>query len=242
MTTYSRVLLKLSGEALAGGESKPLSFDTLQFVADEISTIVDVGIKVSLVVGAGNLFRGDDLIDVGSQIKRVTADQIGMLGTVINALVLRDVLESVGNRTQIYTPRGIGGVSETFSSVNARAAYDAGTIVLCAGGTGNPLFTTDTAASLRAIELEADVVLKATQVDGVYDSDPVRNPSATRFASLSFDQVIQNDLRVMDLSAFAMCRDHNMPIVVYKLTDTGALARIVSGSDEGTLVSSESNE
>lgn len=242
MTKYSRVVLKLSGEALAGGESKPLNFGTLQFVADEISSIIDLGVKVSLVIGAGNLFRGDDLIGEKSQVKRVTADQVGMLGTVINALVLRDVLESAGMRARIFTPRGIGGVSDTFSRDNAKTAYDEGDIVLCAGGTGNPLFTTDTAASLRAIELEADVVLKATQVDGVYDSDPLRDATATRFASLSFDQVIKSDLRVMDLAAFAMCRDHNMPIVVYKLTHAGALTRIVSGSEEGTLVSAESQD
>ena len=239
MTTYSRVLLKLSGEALAGKKSQPLCFDTLHFVANEISSIIDLGVKVALVVGAGNLFRGNDLIVDGSPIKRVTADHIGMLGTVINALVLRDVIQSTGNDTQVYTPRGIGGVSETFSTANAKAAYDSGTIILCAGGTGNPFFTTDTAASLRAIELEADVVLKATQVDGVYDADPMKDATATRFDSLTFDQVIQNGLGVMDLSAFALCRDHKVPIVVYKLGNAGALSRIVTGSKEGTLVAVE---
>ena len=239
MPKYSRIVLKLSGEALGDGTAKPLNFDTLRFVADEISSIVSIGAKVGVVIGAGNIFRGDDLTGGGSPIKRVTADQIGMLGTVINALVLRDVLEGVGMRTQTFTPRGIGGVSETFSSERAKAVYDEGVIVLCAGGTGNPMFTTDTAASLRAIELEADVVLKATQVDGVYDADPIRHPAAARFARLTFEQVIQQDLRVMDLAAFAMCRDHDMPIVVYKLTDAGALSRIVSGSSEGTLVASE---
>lgn len=193
-----------------------------------------------VVVGAGNIFRGHDLTQAALSypLRRVVADQIGMLGTVINAMVLSEALEEAGVSTRVFATHEVVTVAEGYKVKTAKRALENGEVVFCAGGTGNPLFTTDTAACLRGIELEVDVVLKGTKVDGVYDRDPVNDETAEKKSTLTYDEIIGQQLQVMDLSAILLCREHKMPLVVYKLMATGALERICKGEPEGTLVSS----
>jgi len=233
---YRRILLKLSGEALQGSESFGLHASTLAAVADEIRKVHEMGVEIGLVVGGGNIFRGAQIAN--AQIDRVTKDQMGMMATVINGLALRDVLEAHGLRARLMSAIPMQEVAQPVDAMLARRLLRDGEIVIFAGGTGNPFVTTDTAATLRGIEIGADAVLKATKVDGIYDDDPVRNPSARRFERLSYDEVIQRDLKVMDLAAFAMCRDQRMPLVVFDMFKQDALAAIVHGESEGTLVNS----
>jgi uridylate kinase len=232
-----RVLLKLSGEALAGAGGFGIDATTARRIATEIVQAQAEGLEIGLVLGGGNLFRGAQLAHSG--IQRVTADQIGMLATVMNALAMRDLLQSLGGAATVLSAVPIGAVVEPFSQRRAISLLAAGQIVLFAGGTGNPFFTTDSAACLRAIEIDADLVLKATKVDGVYDRDPHGDPTAQRFENLSYDEVIRRDLQVMDLTAICLCREHRMPLVVFNMDAPGALRQIAAGEVVGTLVVDE---
>jgi len=231
---YRRIILKLSGEALLG--SQPFGIDPAMIdrMAHEIGELVKLKVQVGLVIGGGNFFRGIALSHIG--IGRVTGDQMGMLATVMNALAMRDALERAGFSTRILSAIPMSGVVDYYDRRKAMHHLLKGRVVLFAAGTGNPLVTTDSAASLRAIETEADIVLKATNVDGIYSSDPEKDPKATRYTVLSYDEALKKELGVMDLTAFSQCRDHNMKIRVFSLEKPGALLRVVCGENEGTLV------
>ena len=231
---YRRVLLKLSGEALRGEEPSGVDPKILRNLAQEIKELTQLGIQLALVVGAGNIFRGAGLIASG--MERVTADQIGMLATVINSLALQDALQQVGLAARVLCARPIESVGEPYHHQQAIDHLQQGRVVILAGGTGNPFFTTDTAASLRAIEINADLLIKATKVDGVYSADPVRNPQAERFSKLSYHEAVSRELAVMDLTALILCRDYRLPLRVIKLHKAGSLRRAVNGEEEGTYV------
>ena len=234
---YRRVLLKFSGEALMGSNDFGLDSSTLEKVVGEIQSAKDLGAELALVVGGGNLFRGVQI--AGTQIQRTTGDQMGMMATVMNALALRDVIEAAGMTATIMAAMPIESVAVGFNANEAKKRLAAGEVVIFTAGTGNPFFTTDTAAALRGIEVEADIVLKATKVDGIYTADPVKDPQATRYQQLSYDEVIDKQLQVMDLTAFVLCRDHKMPIRVFDMFKKEAVKRILQGEDEGTLVTEE---
>ncbi len=229
-----RVLLKLSGEALMGDDAFGINANILSQTAQAIKDIVEQNIQISLVVGGGNIFRGVDL--AASGIERVTGDQMGMLATVMNGLALQDALKKIHINTQVMSALRIDGVCEYYSTRQAIAYLMAGKVVIFVAGTGNPLFTTDSAASLRAIEIKADLMIKATKVDGVYDADPLKNPNATKFTTLSYDETIARELGVMDMTAVILCREHNMPLQVLNMSKPGALLRAVMGQNEGTLI------
>ncbi|WP_373017074.1 UMP kinase [Thiomicrorhabdus sp.] len=233
---YKRILLKFSGEALMGKGEFGLDADTLKQVVGEVKALRDLGVEVGIVVGGGNIFRGAQI--QGAGIQRTTGDHMGMMATVINAIALRDVIESEGMSSIVYSAMSIEGVSSGFNANEVKKQLAAGQVVVFAAGTGSPFFTTDTAAALRGVEIDADIVLKATKVDGIYTADPVKDPSATRYLTLTYDEVIQKNLQVMDMTAFVLCRDHNMPIRVFDMFKDHAAIRIVQGEDEGTLVSS----
>ncbi|MEA3405203.1 MAG: UMP kinase [Pseudomonadota bacterium] len=232
---YKRILLKFSGEALMGDGDFGLDANTLKSVVAEVKSLRDLGVEVGIVVGGGNIFRGAQI--QGSGIQRTTGDQMGMMATVINALALRDVIESMGMRSQVLSAMPIEGVSTGFNANLVKKQLSDGEVVIFAAGTGSPFFTTDTAAALRGIEIDAEIVLKATKVDGIYTADPMKDDSATRYANLSYEEVIQKNLQVMDQTAFVLCRDHKMPIRVFDMFKDNAVIRIVKGDDEGTLVS-----
>lgn len=232
---YKRILLKFSGEALMGSGDFGLCADTLKRVVADVKSLSDLGVEVAIVVGGGNIFRGVQI--QGTGIQRTTGDHMGMMATVINALALRDVIESQGVRSQVLSAMSIEGVSVGFNANQAKKSLAAGEVVVFAAGTGSPFFTTDTAAALRGIEVDAEIVLKATKVDGIYSADPKKDPTATRYTELSYDEVIQKNLQVMDQTAFVLCRDHQMPIRVFDMFKEHAVIRIVQGDDEGTLVS-----
>ncbi|CAA6826043.1 MAG: Uridine monophosphate kinase (EC [uncultured Thiotrichaceae bacterium] len=232
--TPNRILLKLSGEALMGDQGSGIDPEILERVATEIMEVQASGVQVALVIGGGNLFRGAALSAAG--MDRVRGDQMGMLATVMNALALQDTLERLGGSCKVMTALGIDQLGEAFSAHRARQYLDAGHSVICAAGTGSPFFTTDTAASLRAVELQVDLLLKATKVDGIYTADPKKDPEATRYDQLSFDSAIEQQLGVMDLTAMVMCRDNNMPLRVFDMFAAGALQSIVQGESVGTLV------
>jgi len=231
---YRRIVLKLSGEALLGDKSFGIDPAVIDRMALEIGELVKLKVQVGLVIGGGNFFRGEALEAAG--IGRITGDQMGMLATVMNALAMRDALERAGFVTRIMSAIHMSGVVDYYDRRKAMHHLNKGRIVLFAAGTGNPLVTTDSAASLRAIEVEADVLLKATNVDGVYTSDPLKDPKATRYKTLKFDEALSKELGVMDLTAFCQCRDHHMKIRVFNMQKKGALKRIILGEDEGTLV------
>lgn len=231
---YERVLLKFSGEALMGDGQFGLDAQTLRQVVSEVKALRELGVEVGLVVGGGNIFRGAQIM--GSGIQRTTGDQMGMMATVINALALRDVIEDMGMPSVIYSAMGIEGVSHGFNANHVKKGMAEGQVAIFAAGTGSPFFTTDTAAALRGIEIDADIVLKATKVDGIYTADPAKDSTAERLAELSYDDVIQKNLQVMDMTAFVLCRDHKMPIRVFDMFKKDAVIRIVKGEDEGTLV------
>ncbi len=234
---YHRILLKISGEALQGPEAFGLHAPTLASLARQIRAVYDLGVEIGLVVGGGNIFRGAQIAN--AQIDRVTKDQMGMMGTLINGLALRDVLMAHGMPAMLMSAVPVLEVAHPVDAMRAREALADRRLVIFAGGTGNPFVTTDTAAALRGVEIAADAVLKATRVDGIYSDDPVRYPDAERFERLSYDEVIARGLQVMDLSAFALCREQNMPIVVFDMFRDGALLRIVEGENEGTVVTGE---
>lgn len=231
---YRRVLLKLSGEALMGELDYGIEPAVIQRLAAEIATVSEKGVEIAIVIGGGNIFRGAGLARSG--MDRVTGDYMGMLATVMNALAIQDALESHGVFARVMSALQIHEVCEDYIRRRAVRHLEKGRVVILAAGTGNPFFTTDTAASLRAIEIGADVLLKATKVDGVYDADPVGNPDATRYDTVSFDTVLTDKLMVMDATAIVMCRDNELPLRVFDLTRANALVQAMSGDDIGTLV------
>ena len=231
---YKRVLLKLSGEALMGDDSYGINRATIERMVADVSEVVKMGVELAIVIGGGNIFRG---VAPGAQgMDRATADYMGMLATVMNSLALADAMRQFGIVARVMSAISIEQVVEPYVRPKALQYLEEGKVVIFAAGTGNPFFTTDTAAALRGAEIGAEVVLKATKVDGVYNADPNKDPSATRYASISFDDAISQQLQVMDATAFALCRDQKLPIRVFSIVKPGALSRIVMGEDEGTLV------
>jgi len=231
---YQRILLKLSGEALLGEADYGIDPLVLRRLAAEIHALVDRGVEVALVIGGGNIFRGAGLAEAG--MDRVGADHMGMLATVMNGLAMQDALERENVFTRVMSAIKINQVCEDYIRRRAIRHLEKGRVVIFAAGTGNPFFTTDSAASLRAVEISADLMLKATKVDGVYSADPMTDPSALRYDQLTYDQVLDDRLSVMDATAIVMCRDQNMPIVVFDINEPGVLARIVEGERVGTRV------
>ena len=231
---YRRILLKISGEALMGDDSHGINPQVVNRIANEILGLVDAGVQVALVVGGGNIIRGMQLAECG--MDRVTADHMGMLGTVINALALQDALENLGMYARVMSAVKINQICEDYIRRRAIRHLEKGRVVIFAAGTGNPFFTTDSAASLRGVEINADAVLKATKVDGVYSSDPVKDPDAVFYSRLSYDEVLVKKLDVMDATAIVLCRDNNMPLRVFNIGKPGALKQVVIGGDEGTLI------
>lgn len=236
MTKFKRILLKLSGESLAGKKGYGLDENCLATYARQIREIYEMGVQIGIVIGGGNLFRG--LNGVLKGFDRVKGDQMGMLATVINSLALSSALSTIGAKVRVFTAIRMEPVGEFYSKWKAIEALEEGEIIIIAGGTGNPFFTTDTGASLRGIEIEADVMLKGTRVDGVYTADPETNPTATRFDDLTYDEVLSRNLKVMDLSAIVMSRDNKLPICVFNMDEPGNLKKIVEGEPIGTYVHS----
>lgn len=232
---YRRILLKLSGESLQGGDKHVgISPKVLDRMAVEVGDLVKLNVQVGLVIGGGNLFRGQELSKAG--VGRISADHMGMLATVMNAIALRDALERAGFSTRVMSAIPMTGVVDQYDRRKAMHHLEQGRIVIFSAGTGNPLVTTDSAASLRAIEVDADILLKATNVDGIYSADPAKNPNATLYDRVTFSTALEKELGVMDLAAFCQCRDYNMPIRVFNINHPGALLRICQGESEGTLV------
>ncbi|GAO35728.1 uridylate kinase [Sulfuricella sp. T08] len=236
MTTpkYKRILIKLSGEALMGDDSYGINRDVIDRIVSEIGDVIQLGVEVAVVVGGGNIFRG--VAPASAGMDRATADYMGMLATVMNALALQDAMRRAGLIARVQSALTIQQVAEPYIRGKALRYLEEGKVVIFGAGTGNPFFTTDTAAALRASEMAAQVVLKATKVDGVYTADPKTDPEATRYDRLSFDEAIAKNLKVMDATALALCRDQKMPLCVFSIFKHGALKRVVMGEDEGTLV------
>ena len=231
---YKRVLLKLSGEALMGEDSFGINRQTISRMTQDVAEIAKMGVELAIVIGGGNIFRG---VAPGAQgMDRATADYMGMMATVMNALALQDALKSHGVVARVQSAINIDQVVEPYIRPKALRYLEEQKVVIFAGGTGNPFFTTDTAAALRGAEIGAEIVLKATKVDGIYSADPNKDPKATRFSSISFDEAISKRLEVMDATAFALCRDQKLPINVFSINKSGALERVIRGEDEGTLV------
>ena len=231
---YQRVLLKLSGEALAGDGGASFDFDVLDRLGDDIKAVAGMGVHVGLVIGGGNIVRGQVLSSMG--MDRVGADYMGMLGTVINALALQDVLERKGVETRVMTAIRMEEVAEPYIRRRALRHFEKGRTVIFAGGTGNPYFSTDTAAALRAIQMKADVIIKATSVDGVYSADPKKDKKAERYEEISYRDVIVQQLRVMDQTSITLCEENNLPLIVLNIQQEGAVARAIRGDRVGTLV------
>ncbi|CAG0124187.1 uridylate kinase [Rhodocyclaceae bacterium] len=237
MTTaqpYKRILLKLSGEALMGDDSYGINRTVIERIVGEIGEIVALGVQVAVVIGGGNIFRG--VAPAAAGMDRATADYMGMLATVMNAMALSDAMKRHGLECRVQSALNLEQVAEPFIRGKALRYLEEGKVVIFGAGTGNPFFTTDTAAALRGVEMDAQVVVKATKVDGVYTADPKKDASATRYQSLSFDEAITKNLKVMDATALTLCRDQNLPIIVFSIFKPGALKRVVLGEDEGTLV------
>ena len=237
---YKRILLKLSGEALMGQGTHGIDPAVAQRLAGEIHTAASQGAQLGLVIGGGNLLRGASLAAQG--MNRVSGDHMGMLATVMNALAMQDAIEKTGTDCRVMSALSIDQVCEPYSTRQAVRHLEQGRVVIFAAGTGNPFFTTDSAASLRAIEIGADIMLKATKVNGVYSADPVSNPDATLYKHISYDEALAQKLAVMDATALVLCREHNMPLRVFNVFEAGQLGRIVDGQDIGTLVEQESEE
>jgi uridylate kinase len=231
---YRRILLKLSGEALMGDGQYGVDRAVVQRMAAEIKEVADTGVQVALVIGGGNIFRG--MAKAAEGMDRATADYMGMLATVMNALAVQDALEHLGLPTRVQSALHIEQIAEPYIRRRAIRHLEKGRVVIFGAGTGNPFFTTDTAASLRAVEIGAELVLKGTKVDGIYTDDPVTNPDAMRYRELNFDQVLEQGLQVMDATAITLCRDNDMPIIVFSMNKPGALLRVLQGEEEGTLV------
>jgi uridylate kinase len=234
---FKRILLKLSGEALSGQSSMGIDPSFMQRIAKDVARIISLGVQVAIVIGAGNFCRGSQLSASG--VDRVTADHMGMLATMMNGLALRDAFEKQGLQSDVFSAIFVQGIMSHFDRRKAIASLEAGNIIILAGGTGNPLVTTDSAAALRAIEVKAEIILKATKVDGIFDSDPIKNPKAKRFDTLSFQQAIKLGLQVMDLQSIVTCCDYALPIRVFNMNQADALYKIMLGETVGTLVHPE---
>ena len=237
MIKFKRILLKLSGESLAGTSKQGIDTVRLEEYADQISEVAGMGVQVAIVIGGGNIFRGISGSKKG--FDRVQGDQMGMLATVINSLALNSALQANGTKSRVLTSIRMEPVGEYYSKRYAVECLERGEVVLIAGGTSNPYFTTDTASSLRAIETEADVMLKGTRVDGVYTADPEKDPSATKFDEITYDEIYNRSLKVMDLTATTMCKENNMPIYVFDMDTLGNLKKLLTGDKIGTLVSNK---
>jgi uridylate kinase len=233
---YNRILLKLSGEALMGEDAFGINRATIERIVSEVKEVAEMGVQIGIVIGGGNIFRGVSQGAAG--MDRATADYMGMLATVINALALQDALQKAGLTPRVQSAINIEPVVEPYIRGKTMRYLEEGKVVIFAAGTGNPFFTTDTAAALRGREMEAEIVLKATKVDGVYTDDPNKNPAATRYHKVTFDEAMIKHLKVMDATALALCRDQKLPICVFSIFKAGALKRVVMGEDEGTLVHS----
>lgn len=234
-SAYRRILLKLSGEALMGEGEFGIDPKVLDRMAQEIKELVEMGVQVGLVIGGGNLFRGKGLSEAG--MNRVVGDHMGMLATVMNGLAMRDALHRAFVNARLMSAFPLNGVCDSYNWADAIGHLKSNKVVIFSAGTGNPFFTTDSAACLRGIEIEADAVLKATKVDGVYDSDPVKNPDAQLLSHISYQEVLEKELQVMDLSAFTLARDHSLPIRVFNMNTPGSLKRVVMGEEIGTTIS-----
>jgi uridylate kinase len=231
---YKRVLLKLSGEALMGDDAYGINRLTIERMVADVAKVASMGVEIAIVIGGGNIFRG---VAPGAQgMDRATADYMGMLATVMNSLALADAMRQIGITARVMSAIGIEQVVEPYVRPKALQYLEEGKVVIFAAGTGNPFFTTDTAAALRGAEVGAEIVLKATKVDGVYSADPNKDKNATRYTKITFDEAISQHLQVMDATAFALCRDQKLPIKVFSITKSGALTRVIMGEDEGTLV------
>ncbi len=231
---FRRILLKLSGEALMGDEGFGIDAKVLDRMAQEIKELVELGIQVGVVIGGGNLFRGEGLASAG--MNRVVGDHMGMLATVMNGLAMRDALHRAYVNARLMSAIPLKGVCDDYNWAEAISLLKSGRVVIFAAGTGNPFCTTDSAACLRGVEIEAEVVLKGTKVDGVYSDDPVKNPDAVKYDEMGYDEVLEKELKVMDLAAFTLARDHDMPILVFNMNKPGALRRVIMGDHEGTLI------
>ena len=231
---YKKILLKLSGEALMGDQEFGISSDVIASYAKQIKEIVDLGVEVSIVIGGGNIFRG--ISGAAQGVDRVTGDHMGMLATVINSLALQNSIEKLGVPTRVQTAIEMPKVAEPFIKRRAQRHLEKGRVVIFGAGTGNPYFTTDTAAALRAIEMETDVVIKATKVDGIYDKDPVKYPDAKKYETVTYNEVLAKDLKVMDATAISLCRENKLPIIVFNSLDEGNLKKVIMGEHIGTTV------
>ena len=231
---YKRVLLKLSGESLMGKQGYGIDTDRLSEYASQIMEICSMGVQVAIVIGGGNIFRG--VSGAAKGFNRVKGDQMGMLATTINSLALSSALDAIGRKSTVLTAINMYPIGEQYSNRRAIEAMENGTVAIIAGGTGNPFFTTDTGAALRGIEIGADAMLKGTRIDGVYTADPEKDPTATKFSEITYDEVLSRGLRVMDLTATALCKENGLPIVVFDMDTPGNLARVMGGEPIGTLV------
>ena len=234
---YRRILLKLSGEALMGDGSYGIDRATIERIVDEIADVVNLGVEVAVVIGGGNIFRG--ITPAAAHMDRATADYMGMLATVMNAMALQDAMKRAGLDSRVQSALNLEQVAEPYIRGKALRYLEEGKVVIFGAGTGNPFFTTDTAAALRGVEMNAEVVIKATKVDGIYTADPKKDKSATRYSSLSFDEAISKNLQVMDATALTLCRDQKMSIIVFNIFKDGALKRVILGQEEGTVVNSK---
>lgn len=234
MAKYKRILLKLSGESLMGDQQYGIDVNRLNEYATQIKAVADMGVQVSIVIGGGNIFRG--LSGASKGYDRVKGDQMGMLATVINSLALSSAFTAIGQKSRVLTAIRMEPIGEFYSKWNAIDSMEKGEVVILSCGTGNPFFTTDTGSSLRGIEIQADVMLKGTRVDGVYTADPEKDPTATKFDTISFDEVYQRNLKVMDMTATVMCKENNLPIVVFNMDKPGNLEKLMRGENVGTYV------
>ena len=234
MARFKRILLKLSGESLAGDAKQGIDTQRLNDYARQIKEIHDMGVQIGIVIGGGNIFRG--IQGAGKGFDRVKGDQMGMCATVINSLAVSSALGAIGCKSRVLTAIRMEPIGEFYSKWKAIDAMENGEVVIMSAGTGNPYFTTDTGSSLRGIEIEADVMLKGTRVDGVYTADPEKDPTATKFTDITYDEVLQRNLRVMDITATAMCKENNLPIYVFNMDIVGNLKKVIDGEEIGTLV------
>lgn len=231
---YKRILLKLSGEALMGDDAYGINRATITDIVNQVKEVVELGVEVGVVIGGGNIFRG--VAPAAAGMDRATADYMGMLATVMNAMALQDAMRNIGLNARVQSALNIEAVAEPYIRGKAIRYLEEGRVVIFGAGTGNPFFTTDTAAALRGVEIDAEIVLKATKVDGIYTDDPKKNPNATRYETVTYDEAISKNLKVMDATALTLCRDQNMPICVFSIFKQGALKRVVMGENEGTRV------
>lgn len=232
---YKRILLKLSGQSLAGLQETGINTDVLNSYVKQIKEVAEQGVEIGIVIGGGNIFRGLGGVELG--FDRVKGDYMGMLATIINGLALESAFEAIGQDAKLFTAFNTGPAGERYSKPKVIEAFKQGKIALLTGGTGNPYFSTDSGAALRALEIEADALLKGTRVDGVYTADPEKDPAATKFTNIRFEEVIERELKVMDLTAFTMCQQNKMPIYVFDMDTPGNLKKVIAGDEIGTLIS-----